>query len=131
MGLVVLMSASGSPGVTTTALGLAIGWPRPALLVEADPTGGSAIAARYLRGNLVPAETITDLALAERAGALSSALTRVTHPLPGTATTWLPSARSHTRPEPSPGCGNRSPLPSTPSPTPLGGPACSIPSTHR
>ena len=37
MSLIVLTSASGSPGVTTTALGLALGWPRPALLVDADP----------------------------------------------------------------------------------------------
>ena len=34
MSLIVLTSASGSPGVTTTALGLALGWHRPALLVK-------------------------------------------------------------------------------------------------
>ena len=42
MAVIALTSASGSPGVTTTALGLALLWPRPVLLVEADPTGGSA-----------------------------------------------------------------------------------------
>ena len=41
MAVIALASASGSPGVTTTALGLALLWPRPVLLVEADPTGGS------------------------------------------------------------------------------------------
>lgn len=38
--LVGLVSAKGSPGVTTSALALAAAWPRPALMVEADPFGG-------------------------------------------------------------------------------------------
>lgn len=50
MALICLTSASGSPGVTTTAVGLAFCWPRPVLLVEADPTGGSGILAGFLRG---------------------------------------------------------------------------------
>jgi hypothetical protein len=50
MAVVCLTSASGSPGVTTTAVGLAFCWPRPVLLVEADPTGGSAILAGFLKG---------------------------------------------------------------------------------
>ena len=37
MAIVCLTSASGSPGVTTTAVGMAFSWPRPVLLVEADP----------------------------------------------------------------------------------------------
>jgi hypothetical protein len=74
MSLIVLASASGSPGVTTTALGLALTWPRPVLLVEADPTGGSAVAAGYLRGQLVPPEAMLDLPSPNRA-----------------ATSWRPS----------------------------------------
>ena len=50
MAVIALTSASGSPGVTTTALGLALLWPRPVLLVEADPTGGSGLLAGYFRG---------------------------------------------------------------------------------
>ncbi len=38
--LVGLVSAKGSPGVTTSALALASQWPRAALVVEADPFGG-------------------------------------------------------------------------------------------
>lgn len=49
MAVVALLSAKGSPGVTTTALGLAMAWPRPVILIEAD-TSGSSIAAGYLRG---------------------------------------------------------------------------------
>jgi hypothetical protein len=93
--LIVLTSASGSPGVTTTALGLALGWPRPAVLVEADPTGGSAIAAGYLRGEVVPPEAMIDLALAQQRSSVLEALPQVCQTLPGTTTTWVPSTRSH------------------------------------
>jgi hypothetical protein len=45
MTVVVLASVKGSPGVTTTALALASWWPRPVLVMEADPAGGD-LAAR-------------------------------------------------------------------------------------
>lgn len=95
MSLIVLTSASGSPGVTTTALGLALGWPRPALLVEADPTGGSSVSAGYLRGSAVPPEAMIELALAHQAGALLEALPRVSIPLPGSSAQLVPGTRSH------------------------------------
>lgn len=38
--LIALASVKGSPGVTSTALALAAVWPRPAVLLEADPAGG-------------------------------------------------------------------------------------------
>jgi hypothetical protein len=38
--LAVLFSAKGSPGVTSAALVLAAAWPRPVVLLEADPSGG-------------------------------------------------------------------------------------------
>ena len=66
MALIVLTSASGSPGVTTTALALALTWRRPALLVEADPTGGSAVLAGYFRGRAAPTDSLIDLAFAHR-----------------------------------------------------------------
>lgn len=46
MALVCLGSARSSPGVTTLAVLLAGVWPRPAVLVEADPAGG-VLAPRY------------------------------------------------------------------------------------
>jgi hypothetical protein len=47
--IVALVSAKGSPGVTTAAVGLATRWPRPgAVVVEADPAGGD-LAARFGR----------------------------------------------------------------------------------
>lgn len=38
--LTVLYSAKGAPGVTSAALALTAVWPRPAVLLEADPSGG-------------------------------------------------------------------------------------------
>ncbi|MDQ1289095.1 MAG: hypothetical protein QG622_2661 [Actinomycetota bacterium] len=40
MAVITICSAKGAPGVTTTALLLAALWPRPVLLVDADPAGG-------------------------------------------------------------------------------------------
>lgn len=40
MGLLAIASAKGSPGVTTAAALFAALWPRPSIVVEADPAGG-------------------------------------------------------------------------------------------
>ncbi|MFT3860042.1 hypothetical protein [Micropruina sp.] len=50
MAIVVLCSAGHAPGVTSTALGLALAWPREVLLVDADPTPTQSVLAGYLRG---------------------------------------------------------------------------------
>ncbi len=50
MSLIVLTSAGHSPGVSTTALGLALSWPRPVLLVDADPHPSQSVLAGYLQG---------------------------------------------------------------------------------
>lgn len=63
MAVICLTSASGSPGVTTTAVGLAFCWPRPVLLVEADPTGGSGILAGFLKGTTPYDAGLLELAL--------------------------------------------------------------------
>lgn len=39
--LIALASGKGAPGVSVSAAALAVVWPRPVLLVEADPRGGS------------------------------------------------------------------------------------------
>ncbi len=50
MAVVVCASAAGAPGVTTTALGLALTWPRDVLLADCDRDPSQAIQAGYLRG---------------------------------------------------------------------------------
>ncbi|KRA30996.1 MULTISPECIES: hypothetical protein [unclassified Nocardioides] len=79
MALICLTSASGSPGVTSTAVGLALCWPRPVLLVEGDPTGGSGILAGFLRGTTPYDVGLIELALSPLA--VGDALREVVRPL--------------------------------------------------
>lgn len=79
MAVICLTSASGSPGVTTTSVGLAFCWPRPALLVEADPTGGSGILAGFLKGTTPYDAGLVELALSPLGAA--DALREVVRPL--------------------------------------------------
>ena len=72
MAVIALGSAAGSPGVTTSALGLALTWPRPVLLIEADPTGGSAMLAGFFRGTTAQTAGLIDLAWAQREGLLTT-----------------------------------------------------------
>lgn len=50
MALIVMTSATGAPGLTTTALGLTLTWPRDIMLVDADREPAQALQAGYLRG---------------------------------------------------------------------------------
>ena len=69
--LIVVGSVSGAPGVSTVALGLAARWPgEPALLVEADCTGG-VLAARF---GLAQTPGLSTLAAANRHGGLVDGL---------------------------------------------------------
>jgi len=95
MALIVLTSAAGSPGVTTTAVGLGLIWPRPVLLVEADPTGGSAVLAGYFRGSTSHPTGLIDLAWADRHGSLAEALPGLTMPIPDSQAALLPGVRAH------------------------------------
>ena len=136
MAVICLTSASGSPGVTTTAVGLAFCWPRPVLLVEADPTGGSGILAG------IPARHDAVRRRADRARALAAGhggraagrrtaaeperLPRRRHPVAcsgrgaarcvgaagrGTRATWTPTGRtSSSTPAGSASSGRRQPL---------------------
>ena len=65
MAIITLVSASGAPGVTTTALALAVRWPRPVMLVEADPRGGSSILAGFFKGT-IDQPGLLQLVVAER-----------------------------------------------------------------
>lgn len=50
MATIICTSAAGAPGVTTTALGLALTWSRDVLLADCDRDPSQAIQAGYLRG---------------------------------------------------------------------------------
>jgi len=94
MAIITLTSANGSPGVTTTALGLALAWPRPVLLVEADPTGGSALLAGYWRGQR-DQTGLLELVMAERHGVLADALPRMAFDIDGTSVSVVAGTKSH------------------------------------
>ncbi|MGC5031480.1 ParA family protein [Micromonospora sp. DT229] len=73
MALIALVSAKGSPGVTTTALACALSWHRRVVLAECDPAGGS-ILAGYLGGALEGPRGLGELAVGElRDGNLDTA----------------------------------------------------------
>ena len=77
--LIVVGSVSGAPGVSTLALGLAARWPGgPALLVEADCTGG-VLAARF---GLAQTPGLSTLAAAHRHGGLADGLAEHAQRLP-------------------------------------------------
>jgi hypothetical protein len=71
MPMIALTSSRGAPGVTTTALALALVWPRPTVLVEADASGSSSVGAGYFRGSLDPRRGLINFAVDHRAGVLS------------------------------------------------------------
>ncbi len=96
MALIAFTSASGSPGVTSSALGLAMAWPRPTVLVDADPTGARAIPAGYFRGGSLPNDaTLVDLAMSHRQGTLLDDLPRALSRIPNTEVHLLSGPGRH------------------------------------
>ncbi len=93
MAVVALTSVSGSPGVTTTAVGLALLWPRPVLLVDADPTGGSGVLAGYFRGIVEYAAGLVELALSTED--IADALRDVVRPFHGSTASYVAGTRTH------------------------------------
>jgi hypothetical protein len=61
--LYALVSAGGSPGVTTTALTLSLGWPGQVILAECDPSGGDILAGLFA-GHLPARKGLLALAMA-------------------------------------------------------------------
>lgn len=95
MAVITLCSVSGSPGVTTAAVGLALCWSRPTVVLEADPTGSSSILAGYLRGQVAPSDALIDLVVAQSQGQLRTRIPQVTFTLPESSVSLIPGARSH------------------------------------
>jgi hypothetical protein len=64
--ILLLTSTSGSPGVTTLAVGLTLTWPRPILLADCDPGAHQAILAGYLGGRSAGGKGLLRVAEAHR-----------------------------------------------------------------
>jgi len=97
MAVIALCSASGSPGVTTTSVAMALNWPRPVLLVEADPGGSNGFLAGFLRGTIEYDAGMIELALSPLG--VAEALRDVVRPLVPTApnASYVAGVRSHTQ----------------------------------
>jgi hypothetical protein len=66
--VLVAVSAKGSPGVSTSLLALAMSWPSPVLMVEADPAGSDARAGVLAASVPAAGHGILECALAARRG---------------------------------------------------------------
>ena len=84
MSLIALASARCSPGTTVSSLGLALAWPNPVLLVEADMSTSSPILAGYFAATQPHDRGLLDLAVATRKGRLWESLSKASLPLPAT-----------------------------------------------
>jgi hypothetical protein len=93
--VIVLASTNGAPGVSTTCLGLALAWPRPVLLVEADPRGLSALLTGWFQGARKYQKGLVELALSSLAPA--DALREVALPFEGTRASFVAGLRTHTQ----------------------------------
>src|SRR3546814_11459424 len=86
-----LISASGAPGVSTTALALALNSPsKNTLLVEADPIGSSPVLAGYLLGGRYHDKSLINLVDANPPGHLKSVMYSEVTTLPDTKLSVLP-----------------------------------------
>lgn len=92
MALITCTSASGSPGVTTTVVGLALTWPRPVIVVDADPSGASQVLAGFFRGLARPG--LSELVMAHRHGRLAEELPLRLFPAADSQATFLAGLRS-------------------------------------
>lgn len=68
MAFIVCTSATGAPGVTTTALGLALAWPGDVLLADCDRDPAQSVQAGYLRGLSFTGRGLNAVARAQREG---------------------------------------------------------------
>jgi hypothetical protein len=64
--VVILTSTSGSPGVTTLAVGLALTWPRSVILADCDPGAHQAVLAGFLAGRSAGGKGLLRVAEAHR-----------------------------------------------------------------
>jgi hypothetical protein len=72
MALYAMVSAGGSPGVTTSALALALTWPGQVIVAECDPSGGDVLAGLFA-GHLAAGTGLLPLAMEAGASAESMA----------------------------------------------------------
>ncbi|GAA1874174.1 hypothetical protein [Myceligenerans crystallogenes] len=93
MAVFALTGVNGGPGVSTTCLGLAMSWPRPVLLLEADPRGLSSLLTGWFQGSRPYRSGLVELALSSLSPA--DALRDVAQTIEGTHVSYVAGPRSH------------------------------------
>lgn len=68
MAVIVLASSTGAPGVTTTAVGMSLLWPRDVLLADCDRDPAQAVQAGFLQGADIAGTGLTRVVQAHREG---------------------------------------------------------------
>lgn len=71
--IIALISGKGSPGASAAALSMTLAWPRPVLLIEADPAGGSLVLG-YAAGTNVGSRNLTGVRVAARRSGMVDAI---------------------------------------------------------
>jgi hypothetical protein len=66
MAMLILTSSSGSPGVTTLGVGLALTWPRSVILADCDPGAHQSVLAGFLAGRSAHGKGLLRVAEAHR-----------------------------------------------------------------
>jgi hypothetical protein len=86
--VIAFTSAKGAPGVSTASLAVALMWPRPVLLVDADPAGGAVLAGFY-RGERLAGPGVLGVTLAARREPMAAAVWSQVLPLAEGRLAWL------------------------------------------
>jgi MinD-like ATPase involved in chromosome partitioning or flagellar assembly len=94
MAIITLFSVAGAPGTTTTALAIALAWPRRVMLVDADPTASAPILAGWLKGQQPHSCSIVDLVIAQRHGQVAETLKAATLQLPNSNVAFMPGIQA-------------------------------------
>jgi MinD-like ATPase involved in chromosome partitioning or flagellar assembly len=94
MAIITLFSVAGAPGTTTTALAVALSWPRRVMLVDADPTASAPILAGWLKGQQPHSCSIVDLVIAQRHGQVAETLKAATLQLPNSNVAFMPGVQA-------------------------------------
>lgn len=89
--LTVVTSGKASPGISTTAWALALTWPRPVLLVDADPAGGDLASGLLAGRGQVERGLVTWIAQNRRTAAIPAAHAVMSHivSIPEALNVWL------------------------------------------
>ncbi len=93
MTTVALCSAKGSPGVSTACLALALMWPKPVVLVDADPAGGDLLPG-FFRGEQPAGRGVLALTLDARSSSMRELLWLQVLPITDSKAWLLPGVSS-------------------------------------